>query len=109
MHAILLTGKELRGLLSDDDRIESNIVRSGLLRRLILTASSTSVISHAVKLLSCLNKDAADQGDMQHLFNLSHNEFPDVRSLKNIIFSIIMMFVISSFLLKPGFSKSNSL
>lgn len=82
MHALLLVGKQLQRLHLDDGRsnMETNekIVRSGLLRRLILTASSSSVISHAAKLVSSLNKDAADQGDMLHLFNLSQSEFPDV-------------------------------
>ncbi|CAA6655635.1 unnamed protein product [Spirodela intermedia] len=82
MHTILLVGKQLQRLHLDDDRsnMETNekIVRSGLLRRLIMTASSSSVISHSAKLVSCLNKDAADQGDMLHLFNLSQSEFPDV-------------------------------
>ncbi|XP_078427460.1 homolog of DNA mismatch repair protein MSH3 isoform X2 [Wolffia australiana] len=82
MHAIVLAGKELQGLhLEDDGRnleTNENIVHSGLLRRLIVTASSSSLISRATNLLSCLNKDAAERGDKLHLFELSRDEFPDI-------------------------------
>ena len=54
------------------------IVHSSLLRRLISTASSSAVLANAVKLLSCLDKDAADQGDMINLLISSVDQFPDV-------------------------------
>ncbi|MQM14848.1 hypothetical protein Taro_047786 [Colocasia esculenta] len=82
VHAILFVGKQLRKLNLEDERgstgANAKIVQSGLLRRLILTISSSSVIAHASKLLSCLNKDAADQGDLLNLFNLSNGQFPEV-------------------------------
>lgn len=53
-------------------------VHSSLLRRLISTASSSTVLNNAVKLLSSLNKDAADQGDMLNLFIASVDHFPEV-------------------------------
>ncbi|WVZ87223.1 LOW QUALITY PROTEIN: hypothetical protein U9M48_033898, partial [Paspalum notatum var. saurae] len=43
-----------------------------------LTASSSTVLNNAVKLLSCLNKDAADQGDMLNLFIASVDQLQKV-------------------------------
>ncbi|SPT18920.1 unnamed protein product [Triticum aestivum] len=81
IQAILTAGKELRKLvLEDTDNVSSQhrTVHSSLLRRLISTASSSAVLANAVKLLSCLDKDAADQGDMINLFISSVDQFPEV-------------------------------
>ncbi|KAK9103326.1 hypothetical protein Sjap_020580 [Stephania japonica] len=73
MQAILFAAKQLQQLQVEDRSIAGNtqekIVHSALLRRLILAASSPTVVAHAVKLLSFLSKDAADQGDLQSLFS----------------------------------------
>lgn len=53
-------------------------MQSALLRRLILTASSSKVLGNAVKLLSTLNKEAADKGDFTDLIIISKDQFPEV-------------------------------
>ncbi|XP_043716075.1 DNA mismatch repair protein MSH3 isoform X2 [Telopea speciosissima] len=82
MHAILDAGKQFQQLnIEEEDyngRVEEQAVHSALLRRLILTVSSSTVIGHAAKLLAVLNKDAADQGDLENLFNVSNGQFPEV-------------------------------
>ncbi|KAF7002422.1 hypothetical protein CFC21_017917, partial [Triticum aestivum] len=81
IQSILTAGKQLRKLvLEDTDNMSSQhrTVHSSLLRRLISTASSSAVLANAVKLLSCLDKDAADQGDMINLFISSVDQFPEV-------------------------------
>ncbi|OVA14090.1 DNA mismatch repair protein MutS [Macleaya cordata] len=82
IHAILFAGKQLQQLRVEDDdnigNVNEKIIGSSLLRRLILTASSSTVVGHAAKLLSVLNKDAASQGDLQNLFNVSNGQFPEV-------------------------------
>ncbi|KAJ1273530.1 hypothetical protein BS78_06G288000 [Paspalum vaginatum] len=81
IQSILTAGKQLQKLILDDTGIVSSQhkpVHSSLLRRLISTASSSTVLNNAVKLLSCLNKDAADQGDMLNLFIASVDQFPEV-------------------------------
>lgn len=83
VHAILTSGKQLQKLYVESDAgygaSQQKNVKSSLLRRLISTAASPTVMSHAVKLLSSLNKDAADQGDMLNLFISCTNQFPEVR------------------------------
>lgn len=81
IQAILTAGKQLKKLVIEDTDIVSSqhkTVHSSLLRRLISTASSSIVLANAVKLLSCLNKDAADQGDTLNLFIASVDQFPEV-------------------------------
>lgn len=53
-------------------------MQSALLRRLILTASSSKVLGNAVELLSTLNKEAADKGDFTDLIIISKDQFPEV-------------------------------
>lgn len=53
-------------------------MRSVLLRKVILTASSSSLISTAAKLLSELNKEAADRRDFHNLFIISDESFSEV-------------------------------
>ncbi|XP_058084309.1 DNA mismatch repair protein MSH3 isoform X5 [Magnolia sinica] len=82
IHAILSAGKQLQQLhIEDQDNdwiVPGKTVQSSLLRRLILTASSSTITSHGVKLLSALNKEAATQGDLQNLFIASNGQFPEV-------------------------------
>ncbi|KAI3945727.1 hypothetical protein MKW98_023001 [Papaver atlanticum] len=82
IHAVLFAGKQLKQLRVEDDDCTSNskeiIIGSPLLRRLILTASSSTLVGNAANLLSVLNKDAASQGDLQNLFNVSSGHFPEV-------------------------------
>lgn len=84
IQAILYSGKQLQQLHNEeeeeeegDGKFRGKIVRSELLRKLILTASSPSVIRNAAKLLSSLNKEAADQRDQQNLI-ISDGQFPEV-------------------------------
>lgn len=53
-------------------------MQSALLQRLILTASSSNVLCNAAKLLSTLNKEAADKGDLTDLIIISKDQFPEV-------------------------------
>ncbi|TVU16653.1 hypothetical protein EJB05_40228, partial [Eragrostis curvula] len=81
IHSILTAGKQLRKLVPEDTNTASSQhkpVHSSLLRRLLSTASSSTVLNNAVKLLSYINKDAADQGDMLNLFIASVDHFPEV-------------------------------
>ncbi|KAI3836345.1 hypothetical protein MKW92_046065, partial [Papaver armeniacum] len=82
IYAVLFAGKQLKQLRVEDDDCTSNskemIIGSPLLRRLILTASSSTLVGNAANLLSVLNKDAASQGDLQNLFNVSSGHFPEV-------------------------------
>ncbi|KAF6159581.1 hypothetical protein GIB67_008010 [Kingdonia uniflora] len=80
IHAILYAGKQLEQLEvgNRENNGEVQRVRTTLLKRLILTASSSTVVGHSAKLLSVLNKDAADKGDHENLFVVSDGEFPEV-------------------------------
>lgn len=78
IEAILTSGKQLQNLHVEDDE---KIVKSALLRRLICTASSSTIITHAAKLLSCLNKEAAEQRDVLNLFIAYGDQFPEVLDL----------------------------
>ncbi|XP_011076184.1 DNA mismatch repair protein MSH3 [Sesamum indicum] len=85
VQAILLAGRQLCQLHIEEDENRSpqvRTVRSALLRKLILTASSSSVISTAARLLSMLNKEAADQRDLHNLFIISDGNFPEVASAR---------------------------
>lgn len=88
IQAILYAGKQLQQLHNEeeeeeeeegDGKFRAKIVRSELLRKLILTASSPTVIRNAAKLLSSLNNEAADQRDLQNLI-ISNGQFPEVRT-----------------------------
>lgn len=80
IHALLTSGKQLQKVVLETDAGETRpSVRSAFLRRLICSASSPAVMAVAVKLLSSLNKDAADQGDMLNLFISCTDQFPEVR------------------------------
>lgn len=82
IQAILCAGKQLQKIhLEEEDTVKNmraNTVYSKLLKKLILTASSSIVIGSAVKLLSTLNKEAADQRDLKNLISTSNGQFPEV-------------------------------
>lgn len=82
IHALLVAGRQLHQLHDDVEHRNNNLkgrsVRSVLLRKVILTASSSSLISTAAKLLSKLNKEAADRRDFHNLFIISDESFSEV-------------------------------
>ncbi|KAF3433002.1 hypothetical protein FNV43_RR24104 [Rhamnella rubrinervis] len=82
IQAILNSGKQLQQLRIEegdgDKNLRSKTLRSELLRKLVVTASSSSVIENAARLLSTLNKEAADQGDLSNLIIISNGQFPEV-------------------------------
>ena len=92
IQAILYAGKQLQQLHIEDEDNSNNMraktVHSGLLRKLILTASSSSVIGNAAKMLSTLNKEAADENDLQNLIIISNGQFPEVCYYKGFILLI---------------------
>lgn len=94
IQALLVAGKQLQQLhIEEEDKSESvsrKTVRSMLLRKLILTASSSTVISHSAKLLSALNKEAADRGDLLNLFDISSGQFPEV-IMRKLVFDFCCM------------------
>lgn len=77
IQAILSAGKRLQQLnIGEGD--DNNKLRSDLLKKLISTASSASVIGNAAKMLSSLNKDSADQGDLTNMIIATEGQFPEV-------------------------------
>lgn len=82
IQALLAVAKLLQQLHIEEegqnDKAPRRNMHSILLRKLILTASSSSVIANAAKLLSSLNKEAAQKGDLLNLFNTSSGLFPEV-------------------------------
>uniref|UniRef100_F6GZ20 Uncharacterized protein n=1 Tax=Vitis vinifera TaxID=29760 RepID=F6GZ20_VITVI len=89
MQAILFVGKQLQRLHIEekdvDEKGQSRSMHSVLLRKLILTASSSGIIGNAAKLLSTLNKEAADKGDLPNLFNISSGQFPEVAKARSLV------------------------
>ncbi|XP_051142535.1 DNA mismatch repair protein MSH3 isoform X2 [Andrographis paniculata] len=85
VQAILVAGRQLRQLHVEEENEDKQVstLRSVLLRKLILTASSPSVIKVAAKYLTMLNKEAADQQDLPNLFILSDGNFLEVASAKS--------------------------
>lgn len=81
IQAILFAGKQLQQFHIDeeDDNCSSeSIIGSKLLRKLILSASSSGLINIAAKLLSTISKEAADQGDFPNLMIIYSDQFPKV-------------------------------
>lgn len=76
IQAILSAGKQLQQLNIGEGN--NNTLRPNLLKKLILTASSDSVIGNAAKMLSSLNIDSADLGDLTKLIIASEGQFPEV-------------------------------
>jgi len=71
VQAILLAARQLQQLVIED-------VHSSLLRNLIQTAASSSLISCSAKLLATLNKEAADKGDLLNLILVDDDQFSEV-------------------------------
>ncbi|XP_060203587.1 DNA mismatch repair protein MSH3 isoform X2 [Lycium barbarum] len=78
--AILLAAKQLQQLCIEEDKSMKlrETLRSVLLRKLISIASSSTVISAASKLLSALNKEAAERRALHNLFIVSDGKVPEV-------------------------------
>lgn len=81
IQAILLAGKQLQQFHideEDDNSSSESMIGSKLLRKLILSASSSGLINTAAKLLSTISKEAADQGDLPNLMIINGDQFPKV-------------------------------
>ncbi|KAK4734507.1 hypothetical protein R3W88_008768 [Solanum pinnatisectum] len=81
IQAILIAAKQLQQLCIIEDKstnLQRETLHSVLLRKLISIASSSTVINGAAKLLSALNKEAADRQDLHNLFIISDGKFPEV-------------------------------
>lgn len=82
--AILTCGKQLSKIHVKDEDVDGfevsmkQTLKSTLLRRLIHTAASSTILAHAGELLSSIDNDAANQGDMLNLFIASSSQFPEV-------------------------------
>lgn len=91
IQAILYAGKQLQQLQQlqieeegSKENLRGKTVRSDLLRKLICTASSSTVIGNAARLLSTLNKEAADKQDLPNLI-ISDGQFPEVCTMSLIL------------------------
>ncbi|KAI3712545.1 hypothetical protein L1987_71103 [Smallanthus sonchifolius] len=73
VEAILASGKQLQQL-----QVQEVAIHSSLLKRLTSTASSSSMISTAARLLSALNKEAAERRDLSNLLVVSEGQFEEV-------------------------------
>ncbi|KAD2392907.1 hypothetical protein E3N88_39884 [Mikania micrantha] len=86
IQAILVSGKQLQQLLVVEEdnagNMQEKAIRSSLLKRLTLTASSSSIISAATRLLSSLNKEAAEQRDLSNLFVVSEGQFEEIATAR---------------------------
>ncbi|KAJ8752836.1 hypothetical protein K2173_008571 [Erythroxylum novogranatense] len=89
IQAILYAGKPLQRLNIEEDhdnaRVHAQIVKSVLLKKLLLTASSTNIVGIAAKLLSMLNKEAAEQKDLANLILSSKDQFPEVAKAREAV------------------------
>ncbi|KAF5743544.1 DNA mismatch repair protein MSH3 isoform X1 [Tripterygium wilfordii] len=92
IEAILYTGKQLQRLNINSDfkneTVQADTVHSALLKKLILTASSASVVDNATKLLSAINKEAADKGDLPNLLIITNGQFPEVAKAREAVQSV---------------------
>ncbi|KAL2476807.1 DNA mismatch repair protein MSH3 [Abeliophyllum distichum] len=83
VQAILAAGKRLQQLhieeVDKNKNTQMRTVRSVLLRKLISTASSSSVISTVANLLSSLNNVAVGRRDLENVFIISDGKFPEVQ------------------------------
>lgn len=85
IQAILLAGKQLQKLQVEEDKVDhvEKTIQSLLLKKLISTASSSSIISTSARLLSALNKEAAEQRDISNLFVVSEGQFQEIAKARN--------------------------
>ncbi|KAL6509318.1 hypothetical protein OROGR_022628 [Orobanche gracilis] len=86
IQAIVVAGRQMQNLhvdIGDENKnVQSGTVRSVLLRKLILTASSPNVTGTAARLLSKLNKEAADHRDLHNLFITADENFQEVATAR---------------------------
>lgn len=99
IQAILFAGKQLQQFHiheEDDNYSSESMIGSKLLRKLILSASSSSLINIAAKLLSMISKEAADQGDFPNLMIIYGDQFPKVctYSTQNVLHCLQSIFLI---------------
>ncbi|XP_057995328.1 DNA mismatch repair protein MSH3 isoform X2 [Hevea brasiliensis] len=89
MQAILHAGKQFGRLQIEEEhnneKVQAKTVCSVLLKKLIFTVSSSSVVGNAAKLLSTLNKEAAERGDIPNLIVISNGQFPEVASSRKTV------------------------
>ncbi|TXG70881.1 hypothetical protein EZV62_005816 [Acer yangbiense] len=88
IQAILYAGKQLQRLCIEEEyneKVPSKAVHSILLRKIILTAASATVVGKAAKFLSALNKESADQGDLPNLLIVSNGQFPEVAKARKAV------------------------
>ncbi|OMO97864.1 hypothetical protein COLO4_14300 [Corchorus olitorius] len=87
IQAILSAGKQLQRLhiVEECEENGGKKVPSGLLKRLILIASSPIVLGNAAKLLSTLYKEAADKGDLTNLIIISKDQFPELAKARKAV------------------------
>lgn len=96
IQAVLFAGKQLQKFNideEDDNYSSASMIGSKLLRKLILSASSSGLINTGAKLLSTISKEAADQGDLPNLMIINNNDqFPKVYtcSIQNVSFSTVI-------------------
>ncbi|PWA85706.1 DNA mismatch repair protein [Artemisia annua] len=87
IQAFLVSGKQLQKLQVEEednvDHLQEKTVYSPFLKRLILTASSSRINSIAARLLSALNKEAAEKSDLSNLFVASEGEFEEIAAARN--------------------------
>ena len=103
IQAILYAGKQLQQFHideEDDNYSSESMIGSKLLRRLILSASSSGLISIAAKLLSTISKEAADQGDLPNLMIINNDQFPTVCtcSTQNVSLSTVIVLILAGVL-----------
>lgn len=67
-------------------RMHSQSLQSSLLRKLVSAVSSSSLMAITTRLLSVLNLEEADQGDLSNLIINSDDQFPEVCWLLNVTF-----------------------
>ncbi|KAI3735294.1 hypothetical protein L6452_14789 [Arctium lappa] len=86
IEAILVSAKQLRQLQVEEedkgDHLQAKTIHSPLLKKLILTASSSNIISSTSRLLSALNKEAAEQRDLPNLFVVSEGAFQEIATAR---------------------------
>ncbi|KAG2263193.1 hypothetical protein Bca52824_070272 [Brassica carinata] len=92
VEAILLAGKQLQRLGINQDcetrSLQSETVRSSLLRKLISVVSSPAVVDNAAKLLSALNKEGAARGDLVDILITSSNQFPELAEARQAVLAV---------------------
>ncbi|KAL0738972.1 hypothetical protein Bca4012_015182 [Brassica carinata] len=92
VEAILLAGKQLQRLGINQDcetrSLQSETVRSSLLRKLISVVSSPAVVDNAAKLLSALNKEGAARGDLLDILITSSNQFPELAEARQAVLAV---------------------